>query len=867
MQAEKEKKTAEQRFNDGFIEEVIQAVKSNNAPWQQSWSSGGMFVPYNAQSNKFYSGRNAIRLALKAQKQGYQDPRWATALQINSMNGRINKGEKGTGILFFSQSLVKDLETGEETTKSIIKHATVFNIEQTNLPTLTREELRENTPDIEAFAKLIEHHQPRILLGEPAYHLNNDTIYMPEKTAFATDADYYATALHEMSHWTGHESRLNRDLKNRLNTPQYAREELVAELSSYLLSLEHGLPFTPNQSEAYLKHWAERTDQELGEALRLAFKEALNAKNYLDAPLREKRLEQSKEQTTETRQDTQQTAQIQPVEVEKVDKAAEAESKEEKASEQKSSETKAQAEMMSASLQTQPDEVTQHFWQAFYGEINEQEALNHYMQSQRIYLAVSYAEREQAKALGAKWDGQNGCWYADNLDEHPSLAQYMIKTSEYLGVTYGGKTLDDFKASAAVLGLQTANFNTEIGKWHRVPLQGRSASNKDGAYKLFQNADGTLGGIAKNLSTGESINWSDRVAGQKIPKEIQLSNELNSHIQQNLSLQVRTEVQRERGRSALALYKTLENAHGDEPYLQRKQMQSIHGIKRLDDGSIVIPLINGEAVGALKDVKNRHFSLVSLQVILPVEQDNKRLMRQAQKLGAYFPIGTQAARENPTHVILAEGVATAEASHQIFSSIADKNSRVLAIAAIDSGNLAAVAKTLTELYPDAQKIIAADNDRATAQKMGKNTGIEAAKHVKAHYADFQLAIPQALDGRNTDWNDVLVKQGKEIAQHQFSEQLRLAAKKTQAPITASIQLPDLSLLCPRDIGKMAYEAIAGDMNQLPQLKTALAQHGYHFDERHLQGAKHPLEMKEAFNKAISPLHSKRSAEQKAERTQ
>lgn len=840
MADDKEKKSAEQRFTDDFVAEVIEAIKQNEAPWQKSWKSGEISAPYNAQSGNFYSGRNALRLSLRAQREGYEDPRWATAYQINKMNGRINKGEHGTGILYFSQKNEIDTVTGEEKTRQILKHSTVFNIEQSNLARLTRAEMRETQPDLEAFAQLLAHHQPRMQLGEPAYRLSNDTIYMPEKGQFKDDASYYSTVLHEMSHWTGHEDRLHRDLKNRFGTPAYAREELVAELSSYMLSLEHGLPFEPNQSEAYLQHWAQKTGQEMEEALRQGFKEAVNAKNYLDAPLRERSQEQVIETIAELDNTQAQKTLPEMVQSAETDKT-------------QASPTLVESISTPSAENTREAQITADFWKAFYADTDTQPLVDIHRQGERTYLAVSWDERHEAKRLGAQWDQENRCWYAMDIDAQPSLSQYLKRSSDYLGQTQGGKTIAEFRVLADSLGLNTRDFSTETGKWHRTSLQGRGIGNKDGAYKLFQNADGTLGGIVKNLATGESINWSNRVAGKKIPKEVQISNDLNGHIQQTIALKVRKELQHQRGRVALALYKTLENARGDEPYLQNKHIQSKHGIKRLAGGAIVIPLINGEAVGALKGVKKeeRYFGVVSLQVILPQEKDNKRLMKDAQKIGAYFPIGSQTARENPTHIILAEGVATAETAHQIYSGLADKNSHILAVAAIDSGNLQAVAKTLSEIYPTAEKIIAVDNDLATEQKMGRNTGIESAKHVQANYPDFQLAIPMAIEGKNTDWNDVLVKQGKTIAQAQFADQLGISTKKNQAQVAEAVLLPDLSPLCPREIGKTTYKAIDGDMNKLPQVKAALAQQGYQLDERLFAGLSHPLQVQEAFTRAVS----------------
>jgi len=289
------KKNAEQRFTDDFISEIIEAVRNNTAPWQQSWPSG-LIAPYNAVKGNTYSGRNAVRLFFQGLRRGYTDPRWATAHQIKEMQGHIRKGEKGTGILYYGQRIVIE-DDGTEKMLGVVRHYYVFNIEQTNLPVLQREALREVTPDLPAFAELLTIHNPRMAPGEPMYDPNTDTIRMLDKGAFTNDGEYYSAFFHEMGHWTGHESRLNRDLTHPFGTPGYAREELVAELSSFMLSLEHGLPFSPKQSHAYLQGWAERTGQELEDALRQGFKDATAAKNFIDAPLRER--QQEREQQVE----------------------------------------------------------------------------------------------------------------------------------------------------------------------------------------------------------------------------------------------------------------------------------------------------------------------------------------------------------------------------------------------------------------------------------------------------------------------------------------------------------------------------------------------------------------------------------------
>ena len=230
------------------------------------------------------------------------------------------------------------------------------------------------------------------------------------------------------------------------------------------------------------------------------------------------------------------------------------------------------------------------------------------------------------------------------------------------------------------------------------------------------------------------------------------------------------------------------------------------------------------------------------------------LMKQAAKSGAYFPIGSPAARAVPTHIVLAEGIATAEAAHQI---LAGGDRRVLAVAAIDAGNLVHVASTLQHMFPAAKKIIAVDNDLGTEQKHGKNSGIVAARAVAAKHPEYTLAIPEPIDGKNTDWNDVLVQKGRSSARMAFGAALGIVGKK---PEPQHKLLPDINGLCPRDVGKAAFDAIGGDLNKLPQLQRELNDHGYNFDTRQLVGVPHhPTPMRDAFTKAIRPQPQRETA--------
>ena len=1019
------KKNAEQRFTDDFISEIIEAVRNNTAPWQQSWPSG-LIAPYNAVKGNTYSGRNAVRLFFQGLRRDYTDPRWATAHQIKEMQGHIRKGEKGTGILYYGQRIVIE-DDGTEKMLGVVRHYYVFNIEQTNLPVLQREALREVTPDLPAFAELLTIHNPRMAPGEPMYDPNTDTIRMLDKGAFTNDGEYYSAFFHEMGHWTGHESRLNRDLTHPFGTPGYAREELVAELSSFMLSLEHGLPFSPKQSHAYLQGWAERTGQELEDALRQGFKDATAAKNFIDAPLRER--QQEREQQVElatplTSRDEAETAPekgravqtettqeyqpkhgdvvrtyytrtgkigaevrisishhetrpicyhyigkwgaasgVTPEELSKEDakwrttrrgitivdgpaaaiafgnasltitaneknterkvssattaaeqSAATAAPEAEQAASaaEQSAETAApEAEQAAPAAEQSAEPVTpeteqaapaaeqsaeaaapeveqaapaahkpdvretsattmtsktsksaddavvqayvaERFDKLFRRAYDEQAMVAEVMETRRVYLAVSWDERHEAKALGAKWDKKNSCWYALNKSLLPPLQKFNRQPGDYQRAG-SGDSLEDLRAMAASMGLDVERFDTTPNVWHRVPVEGRRTTI-DGAYKIWRNADGVTGATVKNLVTGETRTWSDRGARRDpVPDIVQRAAQLNREEQIQAQDQVRAQLNIMRGQDALAAYKMLPDARGDEPYFARKHMTSSHGIKRLEDGTMVIPLINGERVGAWADTpKDRYLGLVSLQTIAP--DGTKMLMKQAAKSGAYFPIGSPAARAVPTHIVLAEGIATAEAAHQI---LAGGDRRVLAVAAIDAGNLVHVASTLQHMFPAAKKIIAVDNDLGTEQKHGKNSGIVAARAVAAKHPEYTLAIPEPIDGKNTDWNDVLVQKGRSSARMAFGAALGIVGKK---PEPQHKLLPDINGLCPRDVGKAAFDAIGGDLNKLPQLQRELNDHGYNFDTRQLVGVPHhPTPMRDAFTKAIRPQPQRETA--------
>ena len=227
---------------------IVAELEAGAAPWVKPWSAtAGQNVPQNAVTNRPYSGCNVILLWL-ARSRGWSTPRFLTFKQALEAGGNVRKGEHGTKVYFIKQLQIKDGD-GEDDTRVIpmLREYTVFNVDQCeNLPdsVTAGKPMRVRNPDTRdaladeflcsTSADVRESH------GEAYYAPGHDFISMPAFGAFKGADHFYCTAFHELTHWTGHKSRLDRDLKNRFGSRNYAAEELVAELGAAFLCAEFG---------------------------------------------------------------------------------------------------------------------------------------------------------------------------------------------------------------------------------------------------------------------------------------------------------------------------------------------------------------------------------------------------------------------------------------------------------------------------------------------------------------------------------------------------------------------------------------------------------------------------------------------------
>ncbi len=249
-----------------ITQEIIARLESGTKPWIKPWRGVPVSRPLRACGIP-YRGMNVFWLWMVADLCGYASPFWMTYNQAKELGAQVRKGEKST-IAIFYKSYTKEVEapdTGEKTDESrrVLKAYPVFNADQVEgLPerfhpaaTLEVVEPEGRQAELDSFFARI----PAVLRhqGDEAYYEPvADRVTMPPAHLFSGFDHYYATLAHELSHWTGHASRLGRDLKNRFGTAAYAAEELVAELSSAMLGAELGLPVTHLDSHAsYIEHW------------------------------------------------------------------------------------------------------------------------------------------------------------------------------------------------------------------------------------------------------------------------------------------------------------------------------------------------------------------------------------------------------------------------------------------------------------------------------------------------------------------------------------------------------------------------------------------------------------------------------------
>jgi antirestriction protein ArdC len=274
-------------FRQEVTDDIIRLLEQGVAPWQKPWTAQqNLSTPYNPTTNKAYRGGNILSLTIAAMRKGYDDPRWATYRQAENEGWQVRRGEKGTHIEFWDVQSGKragkedgeSASSSDDRTRFIHRVYTVFNAQQLDGPPAIVIKHPTSFEIVEAGENILKDSRAKIFHDQADrafYNRQFDTIHLPPRAAFPSAEAYYGTSIHELVHWTGHHSRLNRETLNKsrgfsTTDEYYSREELLAEIGSMMLAAEKGIPHDPSQHAAYVSSWIKALKEDKNEIFRAA---------------------------------------------------------------------------------------------------------------------------------------------------------------------------------------------------------------------------------------------------------------------------------------------------------------------------------------------------------------------------------------------------------------------------------------------------------------------------------------------------------------------------------------------------------------------------------------------------------------------
>lgn len=278
------------RVTNKILADLEQGVRPWAKPWSGEHAAGRITRPLRGNGQP-YRGVNILLLWASAIEQGFSCPVWMTYKQAQELGANVRKGERGSLVVYantFTKTEANE-QTGEDEERQIpfMKGYTVFNVEQieglpahyTATPELAPETIEQRDERLERFFRntgaTIRHGGNRAF-----FNITADFVQMPPFPAFVDAESYYATLGHEMTHWTRHPSRLDRDLgRKKWGDEGYAKEELVAELGAAFLCADLGItPEVRDDHAAYIGSWLEA----LKDDKRFIFSAAAHAQRALD---------------------------------------------------------------------------------------------------------------------------------------------------------------------------------------------------------------------------------------------------------------------------------------------------------------------------------------------------------------------------------------------------------------------------------------------------------------------------------------------------------------------------------------------------------------------------------------------------------
>ncbi|MBL8366991.1 MAG: DUF1738 domain-containing protein [Candidatus Accumulibacter sp.] len=853
-------------FHEQVAEKLIEQLRQGTAPWQRPWEPGeaASLLPINPTTGKRYRGINAIQLM----SQGRIDQRWLTYKQAAAAGAQVRKGEHGTAIQYwkFSEEHLRTDESGKpvldaqgKPVKAEVRlerprvfFATVFNAEQIDgLPPMQRREQTWNAVEraeaiLQASGAVIQHGGQ----NRAFYRLRTDSIHLPDKGQFPSADNYYATALHELGHWTGHASRLGRDLAHPFGSEGYAKEELRAEIASMILGDELGIGHDPGQHAAYVGTWINVLRDDPLEIFRAAA-DAEKIHGYVLALEQQQAQEQSSQQAqtqgsaqnqdgTENHDHTEnqeaamttftqppvlastgldssdgeaavaaprhdpinpheQAARLARLEEERVRRDPNSTDEEIAAAREARKSADVAALLNDKDLQRQ---IAEHEREQQTAQAGQSGQVDPSSQSSKIWIDVPYPQKDEAKALGARWDRQEQSWYIPAGVDSAPFARWTPATSlqarprqspatpprQYLAVPYGERVAakaagavwdkaakswyagpkadmaklkrwkpenvaaqqgpamtpkDEFAEALRSIGCVVSGEHPIMdGQKHRISVEGEKHSEKAGSGFYVGHLDGHPAGYIKNNKTGIDLKWKSKGYAFDPEQKARMLAEAAEKLQSRTAEQERLHEQTAQ-RVARQMTKLLPVT---EPtaYMKAKGIEPQPGIFTDREGQkTYIPAT---------DVDGKQWTMQYIR-----EDGSKRFAKNSRKEVCFHAIGGLDALAKAPVLVIGEGYATAGSLSQTLG--------FATVAAFDSGNLVPVAKALHEKYPDKPIVIAGDDDKHLEATQGVNPGRSKAEEA-ARAVGGKLLLPIFAPGEQaanpkgfTDFNDLATKSG------------------------------------------------------------------------------------------------------------
>lgn len=657
------------------------------------------------------------------------------------------------------------------------------------------------------------------------YRPSTDHIHLPPATAFPDAYEYYSTALHELGHATGHSSRMNRNF-GPFGTEVYGKEELKVELASYIVSRDLGLGHYPERHASYAEGWV-KTIKADRNVLFQAARDADQIATWIQQPELRPNLERNaQDKAKAVKMDREQSqpknlehlsnhnSSLEGVQAFWTDKK----SRENMVSLQNEfhnlhpskdrsleinkelsdlfgSDKKALM-FLNAQISHSPlfvrfgnDQLVNDYLDGKLTEkealkfdleytqqlgeeptqrlkriLQEQEPSKSLAENKRTYLAVPFTEKDQAKALGAKWDRKQKSWFFSGdqdskpfekwaLDNQPKQQKAQVSPVVEFG--------DQLKAQGVVI----KGAPLMDGKWHRASLDGDAKGTQNASYRAF--LDGRPNGQIKNFRTDVTTKW--------VAQGESLSPEERAELQAKAA-----ETQAKRAADLIKLHKEVRFSamkkfdtamfKQEHDYLSRKQVQNF-GLHVSDKGNLLVPALDIDGkLWSVQTIRNDGTKLFEkngrktglMHIIDPKNQINEKAGKTPSSIK-----GT---------IFIAEGYSTAATVHE-----AMKRPTVVAF---DAGNLKPVAEAIRKQYPNSNIVIASDNDHKLENKPQGNVGL--IKATEAAQAVDGIAVKPGFTDDDkekglSDFNDLAKAYDNSTVAKQIRQQLKHQKNLQQDP--------------------------------------------------------------------------------------